>query len=93
MLTPSAFTFECRACGRRFEAAGQLEEWTSALYGPCRQYRAPCPSCAQPAREYRPKARASEETDSEPAMDSSVGGEEPAGEGAYGDPGGGFDMD
>ena len=46
-------TFECGVCRKLFEAAGDLEEWTSSIYGPCREYRAPCPSCGASAKEFR----------------------------------------
>lgn len=85
MLTQSALTFECRPCGRRFEAAGELEEWTSAIYGPCREYRAACPSCGQPAKEYRPKTTARGDGESESEADNSGCGENAYGEGACGE--------
>jgi hypothetical protein len=52
--------FECDTCRQQFAAEGQLEEWTSTLYGPCREYKAPCPSCGSPSKEHRVKSSKSE---------------------------------
>jgi hypothetical protein len=57
--TNAMLTFECHSCGHRFEAEGKLEEWTSAIYGPCQEYQAACPSCGIAAKEYRPKTASS----------------------------------
>jgi hypothetical protein len=57
--------FHCDGCGRRFEAEGTRQEWTSSIYGPCYEYRASCPGCGEPAKEYRAKPNKSEETDFE----------------------------
>ncbi len=80
--TQNILTFECRPCGNRFQAAGDLEEWTSVIYGPCREYRAACPACGERAGEYRPKPAARGEAEFGSEENRTPCGRNACGEGA-----------
>lgn len=88
--------FKCDRCNRIFDAEGTKEEWRSPIYGPCYDYKAPCPSCGVPVKEYRPrlKARSSEESFGDESSGEGPcggGGEAPYGEGPPGSDFGGFE--
>lgn len=83
-MTKTMLRFECRPCGRRFEAEGEIEEWTSAIYGPCREYSAACPACGAAAKEYRPKTASSGTAESSEACANGPCGEGPCSDGPCG---------